>query len=222
MKGPFVYPSGAKSQVLAADDTWRANATLHQMDWAYAHGEHFGLDKESLSILLYLVFRWTPAKGSYPAQRQIVSATRVARSTLNERLKGLEIAGLVKRETRPGRNGRRSSTQYRIPLMEDLGQTTTTSVRPTDIRSESVSDPRTGQCPPHGQGNVRPTDTNIKREQKKRTAEPLAFAGTVSAAASEPPRAVTADEAPSCEAHEANLAFFASQPKRKRVVGDWP
>lgn len=152
-------------------------------NWAFAQR---GLKPATKLILLCLADRHNPDMGCFPAQDTLAEDACISRSALNEHLKALESAGLVRREKRfiPGTH-RQTSTRYILGfedgfILDDVDPCPK-SGHGTEAEQIEKPCPETGHgavsgkqakpCPDLGQSRVRNPDTNPVKEPLKITSK---------------------------------------------------
>lgn len=138
-------------------------------NWAF---EQRGLKPATKLVLLCLADRHNPDYGCFPAQETLANDTEMSRSALNEHLKTLEAAGLIRREQRrSGRTHRQVSTRYVLAFEfetppQDHEKPCTDSGHGN--KADSVSGNAEKPCPDSAESRVRNPDTNPVREPVKK------------------------------------------------------
>ena len=134
-------------------------------NWAF---EQRGLKPATKLVLLCLADRHNPDYGCFPAQDTLANDTEMSRSALNEHLKTLEEAGLIRREKRKSDATKRHvSTRYLLGF--EIADETQDVVEPCPESGhgngpEAVSGNGEKPCPDSGKSRVRIPDTNPVRE----------------------------------------------------------
>ena len=166
-------------------------------NWAFAQR---GLKPATKLILLCLADRHNPDMGCFPSQDTLAQDACISRSALNEHLKSLEGAGLIRRETRFNpTTHRQKSTRYILGfedgfIPDDVGPCPK-SGHGTEKERNGEPCPETGHgavsgkqakpCPDLGQSRVRKPDTNPVREPIRGTSKARARKSAPAAGVSE-------------------------------------
>ncbi|WP_295038183.1 helix-turn-helix domain-containing protein [Sulfitobacter sp.] len=152
-------------------------------NWAFAQR---GLKPATKLILLCLADRHNPDMGCFPSQDTLAQDACISRSALNEHLKSLESAGLIRRETRFNpTTHRQKSTRYILGFEDgfipDDVDPCPKSGHGTEKERNGEPCPETGHgavsgkqakpCPDLGQSRVRKPDTNPVREPIRGTSK---------------------------------------------------
>lgn len=132
-------------------------------NWAFAQR---GLKPATKLILLCLADRHNPDMGCFPSQDTLAQDACISRSALNEHLKSLESAGLIRREVRfTAVSHRKKSTRYILGFEDGF------------VPDDDEPCPETGHgamsgksaepCPENGESHVRNPDSNPVKEPIK-------------------------------------------------------
>jgi len=166
-------------------------------NWAFAQR---GLKPATKLILLCLADRHNPDMGCFPSQDTLARDACISRSALNEHLKSLESAGLIRRETRFNpTTHRQKSTRYILGFEDGFipdgvfpcpkpghGTEKERNGEPCpETGHGAVSGKQAKPCPDLGQSRVRKPDTNPVREPIKITSKARARKSAPSAGVSE-------------------------------------
>ena len=124
-----------------------------------------GLKPASKMVLWHLCDRHNPDLGCFPSQDKLAYDCEMSRSALNEHLKLLEQAGLIRREQQINKHTRQQeNTRYRFPFEADFIAAPHVVAPSPESGHGAVSGKSQIPCPENGQSRVRNRDTNPVRE----------------------------------------------------------
>lgn len=134
-----------------------------------------GLKPATKIVLWQLCDRFHPDNGCFPSQETLSNDCEMSRSSLNEHLDALELAGLIRREQRrDGPTHRQKSTLYRFAFEDGFA-----ALKPAENKGMpcpesghgAVSEKTPEPCPENGESRVQNPDTNLVREPVKEPVE---------------------------------------------------
>ncbi|MEI4262809.1 helix-turn-helix domain-containing protein [Roseovarius sp. D0-M9] len=137
-------------------------------NWAFAQR---GLKPAEKLVLLCLADRHNPDRGGcWPSQDRLAADANISVSSLNNQLKNLEGAGLIRRERRFDDGKKRQMSTFYILGFEDGFSPDEEKLSPK-IGDGAVSKSDEKPSPKNGQSSLQNLETNLVREPLRRTSK---------------------------------------------------
>ena len=122
-----------------------------------------GIRPAAKVVLWHLADRHHPDNGCFPSQDRLAEDCEMSRSSLNDQLRALEGARLIRREQRINPKTKRvESTRYILAFEDEFSQNQGEPC--PDIGHGAVSENQGEPCPKKAESRVRNSDTNLVRE----------------------------------------------------------